>query len=146
MAEEPREGDEPDPLLMNIVARHGHPIVEVGGSEPEMQLLVVAEKDWANKHTRDEILSNLKQKHSGFDPAFYDHKNTFQEDALKCFSRHSRPKDGCIDWHDDSKRLTPGNWKKAHVFLCDFCPVASTVTTMIRSARGDYDKQPGEVD
>lgn len=137
---------EVDPLLANVWGRHGHAQIVIGGPDPEVQLLAVKNEDWSNQRIKDEILRELGQKWVGFHPEFYATKNTYQEDALHCFSRHSRPKDGCIDWKDSSKRLTPQDWTKAHVYLCDFCPVASTVTTKIRMARGDYDRQPGEVD
>ena len=146
LAEDPKPGDEPDPLLMNVVGRHGHVTMFVGGGDPDMQLLNVSEKDWNNPRTQKEILGNLQKRWSGFHPEFYHTKDTFQEDALHCFNRHSRPKGGCIDWEDDSKKLTPDSWKKGNVYLCHFCPVASTVTTMKRLARGDYNKQPGETD
>jgi hypothetical protein len=60
-------------------------------------------------------------------------KDTFLEDAQKCYSGHGRPKMGCIDYKDDKKRL--GNpVKNQHVgkvYLCDFCVVHSFVTSQI---------------
>ena len=62
-------------------------------------------------------------------------KDTLMEDAQKCYSAHSRPKMGCIDYKDDMKRL--GNpVKNQHVgkvYLCDFCTVHSFVTSKIMS-------------
>jgi hypothetical protein len=101
-------------------------------------LLNVEDKDWENN--KDKILANLQQRWTGFHPEFYATKDTFQEDAMKCYNRHGRPKGAdCIDFCDDSKRLTPSDWPKNHVYLCHFCPVASSVTTAIRLSKGMYD-------
>lgn len=51
-------------------------------------------------------------------------KDTLVEDAAACYNRHQRPKLGCIDYKDDSKRLGNPRTKSqaaGKVFLCDFC-------------------------
>jgi hypothetical protein len=96
---------------------------------------------------RDDILKGLGERWTGFDPEFYATKDTFQEDAMRCFNLHRRPQGAdCIDWQADYRRVTPHDWKGRNVYLCDFCPVASSVKTAQRLALGVYDRQPGEID
>ena len=94
---------------------------------------------------RDDILGGLKERWTGFHPEFYATKDTYLEDAMRCYNLHRRPTT-CIDWHDDGRRVTPASWKGREVYLCDFCPVASAVTTAQRMALKMYDREPGEVD
>ena len=151
--EGPPADEATDPLLNDLVHRHQ----QVHGSEkPSANLLSVDEEPCTCKGCRGqqtkwqghktEILGQLQERWTGFHPEFYATKDTFSEDALKCYSRHSRPKDGCIDWRDDKKRLTPRDWKHNHVYLCDFCPCSTYYTTKLRMARGAYDKEPGETE
>jgi len=96
---------------------------------------------------QDEILSGLKERWTGFHPEWYATKDTYAEDAGRCYNVHRRPKGtDCIDWRSDRKRLTPENWAGRHVYLCDFCPVASSVTTAMRWAKGYYRKEPGDTE
>lgn len=88
---------------------------------------------------RDDVLKGLQERWTGFHPEFYATKDTYQEDAMRCYNLHRRPKGtDCIDWRDDGRRLTPASWKGREIYLCDFCPVASQVTTAIRHAAGMY--------
>jgi len=137
------ETEDGDPLLDTVVRRH---VQKHGDTREDCAVLLrVDDNDW--EYHRDEILSNLKSRWTGFHPEFYATIDTFKEDAAKCYNRHGRPKGAdCIDFCDDSKRLTPADWKGSHVYLCHFCVVASSVTTAIRMKRGMYDKEPGEVD
>lgn len=157
----PPEQEADDPLLNNLVKRH----LERHGAmaDDEAALLVVADEDWADSAKRDGILKELTHRNTGFSPEIYAVKNTFQEDALRCYSAHSRPKDGCIDYCDHSKMLTTSAWKaegeelvdssdaklfKDHlkenkdpandVYLCHFCPVQSYVNTEVRFKKGLY--------
>lgn len=52
-------------------------------------------------------------------------RDTFNEDANKCFNRHHRPDMGCIDYMEDSKRIgTPTRHPGIEpMYLCHFCPV-----------------------
>lgn len=96
---------------------------------------------------RDDVLKGLQERWTGFHPEFYAQKDSYTEDAMRCFNLHRRPQGAdCIDWHDDGRRVTPNSWKGREVYLCDFCPVASAVTTAQRMALHMYDRQPGEVD
>jgi hypothetical protein len=94
---------------------------------------------------RDDILKGLQERWTGFHPEFYATKDTYKEDAMRCYNLHRRPKGtDCIDWRDDGRRLTPAAWKGREVYLCDFCPVASQVTTAIRHAAGMYKRAAGD--
>jgi hypothetical protein len=161
----PGEGpvEESDPLLRYLLEKHRGPISEARIQEarfhgvrfnprsilPEEEHLgdigVVADDKWGKFYK--EILKEMWKNETGIDSEFYASKNTFQADAMACFNRHSRPADGCIDWLDDSKRITPKDWEKGRaIHLCLFCPVSSTVMTAQRKAKGYYDKLPGEMD
>lgn len=101
--------------------------------------------DWENKEFRDFVKRHFDEQcvrrpgqGAGLGTEFYDTKNTFQADALKCFSTHLRPKGRCPDYKEDRFRLLPntkaerkeaGLGKTTAVrHLCDFCPVASYMT------------------
>jgi hypothetical protein len=167
----PKELEAQDPILDNVVRRH---VQRHGDINPEGAALLVASEDLCNcgekttvdlkgtvqgrrpnrlgRHTfweghRDDILSGLKERWTGFHPEYYAQVETFREDSMRCWNLHRRPKGtDCIDWRDDGRRLTPANWKGREVYLCDFCPVASTVTTAIRYKAGMYNKEPGETE
>lgn len=123
------------------------------------QLVQVEEEKWRDHVVRNAILKELQEQlkgsHTGLDPEAYAIKNTFQQDALKCFAKHNRPKDGCIDWEDKSKIL--GNSllteeekdaaREHHLlnrgsgsrrYLCHFCPVASQVKSKMFDKSGMY--------
>lgn len=126
----------------------------------------IAPKDWANPKIRDAFLRQMweREGHVGYPDEFYAAKDTFTEDAAACFEHHGRPQQYCIDWENDSKRLTDKRWKerdiesrrkltelgidppggehgsvRKDVFLCHFCKVSSYVTFKKREQRGLYD-------
>ena len=57
---------------------------------------------------------------------------------MECYSKHNKPKDGCLDWHAKDRLLIPKTQKERKAegmgsyldapgpktYLCDFCPVA----------------------
>lgn len=135
-----------DHLLEKIVERHrvSCGAATVGGSDPDMAvqherfMARVETKHWKNPKHRKDIIQRLSGTGTGFSAEVYAVRNTYAEDALKCYSKHNRPKMGCIDWHDHSKvitndLLTPDDLKqmknagvkRSKNYLCDFCPVAS---------------------
>ncbi|WP_019629627.1 hypothetical protein [Actinomadura atramentaria] len=126
-----------DDTLEYAAARHRHPEGENG------QLYVgIPAAAWRQPSERTKILELLRDKSGkGLGDDFYNVSNTLREDALACFTAHRRPT-LCIDYRDDSKRLLPDTAalrKEAGLakpkdlpatrFLCDFCPVQSTVST-----------------
>lgn len=167
----PKELEAQDPVLDRVVQRH-HQLH--GDMRSDAAALLVASEDPCNcdektvfdvhgrrqpnplrihgRHTfweghRDDVLKGLAERWTGFNPEFYATKDTYKEDAMRCYNLHRRPQGAdCIDWHDDGRRVTPHDWKGRNVYLCDFCPVASAVTTAQRNLLHMYDRQPGEVD
>ena len=162
-----------DPLLDNLVRRH---VQKHGDIKPDNAALLVASEDPCNcgektvvdgatgirmrnplsirgRHTfweghKDDVLKGLKERWTGFYPEFYATKDTYREDAMRCFNLHRRPQGtDCIDYRDDNRKLSGRDWPQDRsVYLCDFCPVKTAVDTAIRHAAGMYKKAPGEVD
>lgn len=107
---------------------------------------------WLMEDSKRKIIEQIKggSGTSGLgivDPSFYDTRNTFQEDSLKCFQAHQRPKGQCPDFRSDKKRLLPATAKEREdaglppltggpkVYLCDMgCPVRAYNE---RKSRGD---------
>lgn len=143
---------EKDTLLEILVSHH-----QFDSGEPHKgHLFRLPLLTWHNEAVRKQIIHQIKGGGSKgldeFDAEFYATKNTFQEDAMKCFSQHLRPQGGCPDYNSDKKILLPNTAverKEAGLaapskapgpknYLCQFCPVQSTVLTKARLLRGDY--------
>lgn len=136
-----------DPLLDEMVARHtDHGVPHIGS------LVQIGEAEWANESVRKQVLERLGIGAEGLGAEIYDLKDTFHDDALKCFAEHNRP-ERCIDWKADSKKLGRPTregqrfqkefFKAPAVFLCDFCPVATQVAVRQReqTGRSEYDNE-----
>lgn len=138
-----------DRLLNELVQRHRQidPVVHDG--ERVANLMHVEDRDW--EQNRGAILDRMRSKDQGFgEPWIHEAHNTYKEDALACFSRHGRPKEGCIDYWDSSKRIgrpTPEGRavlrtlhklgdKDPHI--CAWCPVHTYVTTEKQWRAGLY--------
>lgn len=141
---------ENDHLLQILVDRHVFP-----SGEPHIgRLFRLPLMSWESQEARKEIIKQIKGGGSAgideFDPEFYATRNTFQEDALKCYSAHLRPTDGCPDYNSPSKRLLPNTKADRKevglvdpakapgpkTYLCQFCPVHSVVQSKINDLRG----------
>jgi hypothetical protein len=151
----PFEGKvENDHLLQLACEKHTFP----SGDPHKGKLFVLPVDTWTKPESRKAIIEQIKGGGSKgldeFDSTYYDSKSTFSEDALKCFSAHNRPQNGCGDYERDDKRLVPSSTKAERkelglpsaasipgpkVYLCHFCPVHSTVTTRKRKLLGMYD-------
>ncbi|WP_188187565.1 hypothetical protein [Nonomuraea sp. SYSU D8015] len=126
--EGPVEGDH---LLDVLVSRHRFP----SGAEHGGGLLIrdIKEEHWADPQIRQQIIQQIDARTAeGLGNHFYDSKNTFQEDAGKCWKEHNRTKN-CGDYMSDRKRLLPDtraerkeaglDYKnRPNTFLCNFCP------------------------
>jgi hypothetical protein len=133
-----------DVLLDDMVERHPR---FPNGEPHKANLLRVERKWWDDVSARRQILSELGITH-GLGDEWYADKNTYEADALKCYSRHGRPDQGCIDYecrdHPGQSKKRLGNptkigWQAGpKVFLCDFCPVSVWVRTQQRHAAGLY--------
>lgn len=141
---------ERDALLNALVSKHRYP----SGTEHRGQLLRVEQKHWDSPSTREAIVAQIRSGagHTGLDPAFYEAKNTFQEDAMSCWAKHLR-NPGCNDYKSDEKLILPdtqADWKAAGIkrpqklgngndrYLCEFCPVHSLVVEAARAKKGMY--------
>lgn len=102
-------------------------------------------KVWMVPSLREAVIKQLQEGSSGLDVMGTQHyatRMTFAEDALKCYSAHGRPKEGCPEFRSEKKRLLPDtkadrkdvglSIKSApKIYLCDFCPVRSYVERRI---------------
>jgi hypothetical protein len=146
------DGDpDEDYLLQILVDKH---VFDSG--EPHVgRLFRMPQLRWEDTNARKQIIQQIKGGSAGldeFDPEFYATRNTFQEDALKCYDAHLRPTDGCPDYNSPAKRLLPNtkdDRKEVGLpdpsrapgpksYLCQFCPIHSVVMQKQRALRGDY--------
>lgn len=157
------EDEAHDPILEYVVHQHNQ---KHGEGNADAAMMTVEDKYWDDPRTRSDILKRMEGKFVGFEPSLYDIRDTFAEDALRCYSHHHRPTAGCIDYHEPNKLLDAKLWHsveddkvdksdhkkydnllpKRPVWLCDWCPVQSWVDTRINTQAHLYDKVPGEVD
>lgn len=131
------EGDfHDDVLLENLISeKHCFP----NGERHRGNLFSVEQKTWDRLDVRTQIEKDIWKEQ--YERAAT--RDTYEMDALACYNKHNRPKEGCIDWKDDRKRIgnpTTEGWRQGRVkvYLCDFCPVKSWVATSIRHKNGQY--------
>lgn len=142
-----------DILLADLIARKHTGLPGDGSALHRGNLFVCDPDTWkriedASENNADAVLQKELEAIQG--EAFAS-RDFYREDALVCFNRHGRPKEGCIDWMDASKRIdnpSPEGKKMArehprfaqlnNPHLCNFCPVASWVMVKQRAKRGDY--------
>lgn len=143
-----------DHLLEITVEKHKFP----SGEPHKGKLFILPIKTWANEKSRKEIINQLRGGgSSGLDALspegnYYETKMQFAEDALTCYERHNRPQVGCPDYGTPEKRLLPDTAKERmevgiespenapgpKVYLCNFCPMHSLVTTANNMKKGLY--------
>ena len=75
-------------------------------------------------------------------------RNDLKEDALKCFSKHGRPKADCLDYCSEGKTIgrKVGVPKSKRQYLCMYCPVQEYYQHKIRDAKGLYSTKSDTVD
>lgn len=141
-----------DRLLEELVRRHNErdPMAHGGEATLPLSLMHVSEKDWFEN--REQIIERINEEHkaTGFDGWVYEAMNTYLDDAMKCYNQHGRPKQGCIDWWADSKRIgrptaegrqaVKDQYKlgERDPHICSSCPVASWVMTEQNAQAGLY--------
>jgi hypothetical protein len=130
---------EHDILLETLLSRH-----ETEGHRHRGRLIDVPKRAWDLPNMRQALMVQIMQGSPGlaaFSPGFYDVRDTFRDDALKCYHLHNRPTDGCPDYHADRKMLLPDTAserkeiglpkpRKGTVpihYLCDFCPLDGVI-------------------
>lgn len=130
-----------DVLLEDTVSRHMYE-----GITHEVALIKVPVKWWNDKNIQSKLIKQISQGGSkGLEEIeggedYYGTRDTYREDALKCFQRHGRPKEGCIDYQNHDKRIgnpTSEGWKTGpRVYACNFCPVQTWVDKKKREEQG----------
>ena len=131
-----------EPELDHLLAVACENHVFDSGEPHKGKLFVLPLRAWAHQESKKEIINQIKGGGStglaAIDETFYESRSTFLEDAMSCYQRHNKPKDGCPDWHDNNLMLIPktekdrikegmGKYKDTpgqKTYLCDFCPVA----------------------
>lgn len=129
------EGNPRDDVLLSDLLMKNH--IYESGTTHEVALIKVPAKLWRDPKIQKRIVEQLsagaskglEEMEGGED--YYGTRNTYQEDALRCFNRHQRPKQGCIDYQNPDKRIgnpTSEGWKSGpRVYACNFCPVQAWV-------------------
>jgi len=88
-----------------------------------------------------DVETAIKKELKEQDVYIRDFRDELKVDALKCFNRHNRPKQGCIDWCSEDKTIgrKVGIPKEARQYVCMYCPVAEYYTHRVRVEKGMYD-------
>ena len=112
------------------------------GNRPEdhpAQLFRVTDEEAALLDVESELVKALSDEQV----FIKDTRDDMKVEALKCFNRHGRPSDGCIDWEDESKVIGRKHGIPAdkRAYLCHYCPVASQVAFVERKKMGMYGKK-----
>jgi len=123
-----------DMELRELCDRHN---AQVPDPENCKAVIFVTDKDTASKLDVETALKNeLKEQ----DVYIRDFRDELKVDALKCFNRHNRPKQGCIDWCNDEKTIgrKVGIPVEKRQYLCMYCPAAEYYTHRQRTELGLY--------
>jgi hypothetical protein len=69
-------------------------------------------------------------------------RDDMKVEALKCFNRHNRPTNGCLDYQDESKTIgrKTGVPPENRQYLCYYCPAHEYYVHKVRLKKGLYDK------
>jgi hypothetical protein len=147
------QGDPKYDHVLEALIQRKH--TEPSGQTHIGQLMKVEKQHWESPSTRREILRQLKAKagggSTGFEPEFYNQRDTFREDAMACWKKHFRNPD-CNEYDAEKMRLIPdtsaerkeagmGKYELAagdYVTLCRFCPVHTKVMEDRRWKAGLY--------
>jgi hypothetical protein len=143
-----------DVLLHGLLERHGHKTMSMGGERPDAKIGIVWRDDWQDPAYRRSIIEQIRSQegHTGLGDEFYATRDTYTEEATKCFAKHGRPslQPGCIDYRSRSKLL--GNTlqddedlreltviqkenlsgTRQKIYLCNFCPYHAMVESAVR--------------
>ena len=134
-----------EPELDHLLAIACEAHVFPSGEPHKGKLFVLPLRTWAHTESKKEIIRQIKGGGSKglaeIDDTFYDSRSNFMDDAMTCYERHNKPKDGCDDWQHSSKLLIPNTVKERRAegmakyqdeagpktYLCNFCPVSIAV-------------------
>jgi hypothetical protein len=87
-----------------------------------------------------DLESTLVQRLSDEQVFIKEIRDDLKVEALRCFSQHHRPAEGCPDWKSESKVVgrKKGVPPPYRTYLCEVCPVASHVEFKTREKSGYY--------
>lgn len=135
-----------NPFLHAMVERHPNH----RGMLADADLVV-----WQHPDGKKQIVEQFQKGGSPgldvFGTNFYETKDNYSADAMKCFAQHNRPKGQCSDYKASHKTLKPDTaqerkdagldpLKMPKMYLCDFCPVKSYNMMKHNQAKGLYTK------
>ena len=125
-----------DQELRELCDRHNAQV-----PDPENCRALIFRTD-AETATKLDVETALKNELKEQDVYIRDFRDELKVDALRCFNRHSRPSQGCIDWCNDDKTIgrKTGIPKDKRQYLCMYCPAAEYYTHRQRIELGLYDK------
>lgn len=126
-----------DMSLIDIIDRH---LAKAADPRPESHISLIFRCDDETAAKLD-VETTLKSELAKYNVEVHEMRDDFKTEALACFDRHSRPKQGCIDYEDDSKTIgrRVGIPKDKRMYLCHFCPAQDFVTHSLRVKKGMYD-------
>lgn len=89
-----------------------------------------------------DIETALRKEMADQDVYIRDFRDELKADALRCFNRHNRPSEGCIDWCAEDKTIGRkiGVPKEKRQYLCMYCPASEYYTHRERLELGLYGK------
>lgn len=125
-----------DMELREICDRHN---AQIPDPQNCSALIYRTDPETASKLDVETALRNDLEGHNVF---IRDFRDELKVDALKCFNRHNRPKQGCLDWCSEEKTIGRkiGVPKEKRQYVCMYCPVAEYYTHRQRTELGLYDK------
>ncbi len=125
-----------DMELMDVIERH---LTQASDPRPDahMSMIFRCDKETASKLDME---TEVKKELMKNEIEVREMRNDLKEDALKCFSKHGRPKMDCLDYCGEDKTVgrKMGVPKEHRMYLCMFCPVQEYYQYKIRGAKGLY--------
>lgn len=126
-----------DMELIELCNRH---LQQAANPDPDAHrslILRCDEKTWEALGDETQIKSELARN----EWAVRELRDDLKVEALRCFDRHNRPKDMCLDYEDDSKTIGRkiGVPKEHRQYLCHYCPASAYVVHRARVAKRMYD-------
>jgi hypothetical protein len=124
-----------DQELRELCDRHN---AQVPNPQDSNAIIFRTDEETAKKLDTETAVKGELEKN---DVYIRDTRDELKVDALKCFNRHNRPKQGCLDWCADDKTVgrKVGVPKDKRQYLCMYCPAAEYYTHRQRIELGLYD-------
>jgi hypothetical protein len=133
-----------NPFLHAVVDRHGP---DHKGTLADADLVI-----WQHPDGKRQITEQFQKGSPGLDvfgTNFYDTKDNYSADAMRCYAEHNRPQGQCSDYKSEKKVLKPETSKDRReagldpskmpkMHLCDFCPVKSYNMKKFNESKGLY--------